>query len=347
VLGTSVERRDEVAEIYRRVIASSGDDAQSAVEAFNLFLAGGELTPERISDRRWLFEWRASHIADPTSVLIAWAVAEETSFDSPEAAIAIYERVLSIDPEHFDAIAQLARLKAQAGDAEGALGALRSLAEKSTGDSKTEILKRIVAISIEQLARPLDALPLLDKLLEEHPTDPEALRLVQSALGFDESRAPAAALLGRAAESAETLQARADVLEALLAVSAKPRARPNRPAVESLLECRARIRGGLQSRCAASRSPARRADVGRGGRCAQARSPEPVAAPRTRASGSPEAGIARLAHGRVLRRMVRMPARGAAAGLSRRVVAERRLGLRSPKLAFNAQARWGIVPALH
>jgi golgin subfamily B member 1 len=240
VLGASPAHCDEVAEIYRRVIASAGDEAPAAVEGFNRFLAAAESTSVRVSDRRWLFEWRAQHAADPASVLVAWAVAEESSFDSPQAAISLYERVLELAPDHFDAIAQLARLKADAGDAEGALRALGSLAEKSEGDARREIQKRIAAISIEQLGRPLDALAMIQELLEEHPADPEALRLAQTALGFDESRARAAAMLGRAAESAESPEARAEVLDALLQVSRGTAGLESERAAwwEQLLECR-------------------------------------------------------------------------------------------------------------
>lgn len=240
-LATIPERRDEVSEIYRRVIASAGDDAGAAVEAFGLFLAGAELVPARIDDRRWLFEWRASHAADPTSVLVAWAVAEETTFGCPEAAIPVYERVLEREPDHIDAIAQLARLRAERGDAEGALAALSALADKSEGESKRDIEKKMAAILLEHLGRPLDALPTIEQLLNDHPTDAEALRLVQAALGFEESRARAAALLGRAAESAETPEARADVLEALISVSRDtPELAQERTRWwHQLLECRA------------------------------------------------------------------------------------------------------------
>ena len=239
VLSTMPEHRDEVAEIYRRVLEAGAEDVQAAAEAFTVFLATGELTPARVADRRWLFEWRASRAADPTTVLIAWALAEETTLANPAAAIELYKRVLDRDPERLDALGQLARLQSTHGDPEGALATLGSLRERAEGEQRTTAELGMVSLWIERLGRPKDALPTLEHLLDVAPQDSEVMRLVRAALSFDDARAEAAMLLERVAESAETAEARAEMLASLLEVSrgvealAEPRGRWYRKLLES------------------------------------------------------------------------------------------------------------------
>lgn len=231
VLGGAVQHRDEVAAIYRRVLESGTDDIQPAADAFNVFLATGELTPARIADRRWLFEWRAGRAADPTTVLIAWALAEETTLGNPAAAIELYKRVLDRDAERLDALAQLARLQSVHGDPEGALITLQNLRDRTEGEQRTTAELGMVSLWIERLARPKDALATLEHLLDVAPQDPEVMRLVRAALSFDDARAEAAVLLERVAEGAETREARAEMLQSLLQVSR---------GVEALQEARVR-----------------------------------------------------------------------------------------------------------
>lgn len=240
VLSTTADHRDEVADIYRRVLEGGSEDVQAAAEAFTVFLATSELTPARVADRRWLFEWRASRAADPITVLIAWALAEETTLGNPAAAIELYKRVLDRDPERLDALSQLARLQSTHGDAEGALQTLQTLRERAEGEQRTTAELGMVSLWIERLGRPKDALGTLERLLDSAPGDPEVMRLVRAALSFDDARAEAAMLLERVAENAETREARAEMLQSLLDVSrgvdalAEARGRWYR----KLLECR-------------------------------------------------------------------------------------------------------------
>ena len=240
VLTSSLSHRDEVAAIYRRVLESGADDVQPAAEAFTVFLATGELTPARIADRRWLFEWRAGRAADPTTVIIAWALAEETTLGNPAAAIELYKRVIDRDGERLDALAQLARLQTTHGDAEGALSTLRSLREQSEGESRILAEISMVSLWIERLDRPSEALDTLAHLLDVAPQDAEVMRLTRALLAFEAVRADAAVLLEKVAENAESAAARSELLESLINVArgvdalAEARARWYR----KLLECR-------------------------------------------------------------------------------------------------------------
>ncbi len=239
-LSTSPAHRDEVAEIYRRVLESGAEDVQAAAEAFTVFLATNELTPARVADRRWLFEWRASRATDPTTVLIAWALAEETTLGNPAAAIELYKRVLDRDPERLDALSQLARLQSTHGDAEGALVTLAALCERGEGEQRTTAEIGMVSLWIERLGRPADALATLGHLLDVAPQDAEVMRLTRALLSFDAVRAQAAVLLEKVADSAESREARAELLQTLIDVArgvdslAESRVRW----YERLLECR-------------------------------------------------------------------------------------------------------------
>jgi tetratricopeptide (TPR) repeat protein len=239
-LSTNPAHKDEVASIYRKVLELGGEDAQAISEAFNLFLAGAELTPARVSDRRWLFEWRARRATDPTTVLLAWAVAEETTLENPNAAIELYKRVLEKNPDQLDALNQLARLQAQQGDADGALASLAALRDRSEGEQRMAVELKLAALLIETLSRPLEALENLKVLLDATPQDPEVLRLVRAALAFDESQQQATVLLERVAESAPTPEQKAEVLTSLLEVSedAPELAESRGRWFHQLLECR-------------------------------------------------------------------------------------------------------------
>ena len=155
---SSPERHDDAAHIYRALLESGGEDENAVAEAFEAFLRDAAASPQRIEDRRWLYAWRAERSADPATVLHTWAVAEEHDFGDPTAAVALYERVIAIDPERSDALTQLARLRSARGDAEGALGNLEVLRERSAGEARTAVERAMAILLIEQLGRPQDAL---------------------------------------------------------------------------------------------------------------------------------------------------------------------------------------------
>ncbi|MEZ4226180.1 MAG: tetratricopeptide repeat protein [Polyangiaceae bacterium] len=218
VLGGISERRDEVAAVYRRLLAADAEDTQQVADAFNVFLAGGELTPDRIDDRRFLFEWRVKHAADPVTVLMAWAVMEETTFNSPAHAIELYQRVLGLDGDRVDALSQLSRLRAAAGDTGGALKALEALRERSDAEGKLTVETTMATLHFDQ-GRVADALDLVESVLDASPQDATALVLVRRAIEVDSARPRAAKLLDRLAEGAETAAERREMLEALLEIS--------------------------------------------------------------------------------------------------------------------------------
>lgn len=217
VLGTLPERADEAAGIFRSLIQSAGDDA-GELEAFAEFLKRvGERN--RRDDVRWLFQVRAERAADPVSVLLDWARFEEHELQDAAAARALYERVTQQDADQNEAWTELARLQAAAGEAEGALESLTALRSRIEGDARTLVELRIAELLIDR--RPSEALAMVRPIVAANPSDMDALRIVHRALALAETRAEAAQLLEQAAEAFEDPARRADVMEALLAVSAE------------------------------------------------------------------------------------------------------------------------------
>jgi len=218
-LARDPERADSAAEVFRKLLQGSGSEGAADAEAFTVFLRQAERTPKRVDDYRWLFRHRLEHASDPASVLIEWAHAEETLFESPKAARKLYREVLERDPERIDALSELARLQSAAGDAKGALESLDSLVTRVEPEARSAVELRRAALMIGSLSRASEALALVEPILAVNPSDAEALRVVHHALSVSESRARAAAILERVAEGSEDPSARADVIEALLAVS--------------------------------------------------------------------------------------------------------------------------------
>ena len=132
-------RASEAATAFRELIATAEGDVGRIVDAFEAFLAR-TADDERREDRRFVLAFRAEHAPDAGRIgaLLAWAVAEETVFGDPRAAVLVYGRILAIEPERADALEASARLLMQVGDIEGAKNALVALRDSSEGASRRE-----------------------------------------------------------------------------------------------------------------------------------------------------------------------------------------------------------------
>ncbi|MBN2192595.1 MAG: tetratricopeptide repeat protein [Polyangiaceae bacterium] len=240
VLAAEPGREDEVAAIHRRLIESDAEMASPAAESFGRFLSQAPPSQSRVEDRRWLFEWRAGHASDPAAVLLAWAAVEEQQLGDPTRAIALYRRVLERDPGRLDALNELARLQAATGDAKAAVEALAALRAESEGEALAAIDARIATLLLGPLGRPAEALDVAAGVLEVAPTDAVALDVVRGVLEIPSLAPKAASVLERVSEAADDPQARATVLESLLALnpSGADLGMARRRWFERLLECR-------------------------------------------------------------------------------------------------------------
>ncbi|HWZ91450.1 MAG TPA: hypothetical protein VNW92_21460, partial [Polyangiaceae bacterium] len=96
---------------------------------------------------------------------------------------------------------------------------LGSLALRVEPEARAAVELRRALLMIGALGRAKEALALVEPILAVNPSDAEALRVVHHALSVPEARARAAVILEQVAEGSEDPAARADVIEALLAVS--------------------------------------------------------------------------------------------------------------------------------
>ncbi len=219
-LGMIPGQQDAAFALYRELLEQAGDEALPEAEAFEAFLKSCEVTPERKAHGRWLYQWRLNHAANPADVLLGWAQTEESSFGDLAAAARLYEELLRLDPERIETLTELARLELALGDVDKALSALQALRQRSEGEMRTAAELKIAGLLVEPLGRVLEAVEMCVPILEKTPGESEALRLLHRALSVPEARARAAELLERVAEAAGDAATRADVIEALLAVTA-------------------------------------------------------------------------------------------------------------------------------
>jgi golgin subfamily B member 1 len=211
---------DSAAKLFRSLVESAGDEAAHELDSFAEFLERAPQTPERVADYRWLMSQSVKRAASPVELLLKWAEAEEQRFHEPERAVALLERVVAADPERTEALYELSRLRAAAGDVKGAAAALRELLTRVDAESRPGVQLRLASLLIGSLAEPEEALELAEGVLAKQPSDADALRIVHQALGAAPTRARAAMLLERMAEGSDDPDERADVIEALLAVAA-------------------------------------------------------------------------------------------------------------------------------
>ena len=118
---------DEAAKLFRTLVQTAGDDAAHELDSFADFLQRAEHSKQRVEDYRWMMAESVKRAGSPIELWLKWAEVEEHRFKEPERACALLEQVVAADPERTDALFELSRLRAAAGDAKGAAAALREL----------------------------------------------------------------------------------------------------------------------------------------------------------------------------------------------------------------------------
>jgi tetratricopeptide (TPR) repeat protein len=166
-LGSDPAYDGEASSAYRDVIESSGSEED--VRAFEVFIESRPSAEERLRERRWLYERRATHGTRPAEALLEWAKAEE-ELGEVDAAIALYVRLYEVAPGKREGLEALCRLRIHSGDFEGGLAALQLL----LGHEGTETERRGVTVSmarllLEELGRPAEAALALAPLLDVVP----------------------------------------------------------------------------------------------------------------------------------------------------------------------------------
>jgi tetratricopeptide (TPR) repeat protein len=220
-IATDPARIEDAAGVYRAILDEVRIDRAhhaTALAAFDALIAGDPEAPSRLSDRRWLLEWRAERAPDDERVprLIEWARQEETTFADPLRALALYRRIVGIDAECDEALSAVGRLALTTGETEDALAALRARRERASGQARVAIDLETAHVLLTRTARPEEALATLRAVLVDAPGEPAALSLAVQLLSHRPTRAETIALFEHALESADDPEARVDILTRLI-----------------------------------------------------------------------------------------------------------------------------------
>jgi golgin subfamily B member 1 len=217
VCATELGRVDESVAAYKNLVEEDETD-EVAVQTLDRILRAAD----RREDLRWLFEVRVgrANTAQKLDILGEWAVLEEEAFGAPEAAIALYRRMLEIVATHGPALRALARLLKAAGDAKGAADVLEKDRDQREGADRAAREVELARLYIDPLRRYGDALDAATRALELVPGDKSALAVVEELLGVSDTRALSAVVLEAAYERDGNLARQADVLEVMIATAA-------------------------------------------------------------------------------------------------------------------------------
>jgi tetratricopeptide (TPR) repeat protein len=214
-------RYDDAARVYQALIEARGH--ASDIAEFETLIDSNPGEDWRHQHRAWLFEWSAARSKEPVAVLLAWAHAEEQEFEDAQAAIRVYERVLSKDATLADAWEALARLKVGTGDVVGGLEALGHLRGLTSDERERAVELQTAELLIERLDQPEEALAPLEVVLRAEPQSIRGQALALQALGHPgaatATRVRAAELVD-SASSAQSDDQRRTTLRALLEASA-------------------------------------------------------------------------------------------------------------------------------
>ncbi len=208
---------DDAVRGYRALVEEDDKD-EAAVAALDKLLRG----EDRHDDLRWLFEKRLERASDAgrkLELLAEWAQLEEDAFQAPERAVALYRRILQIEPEHAATLRSLARLLRAAGDLEGAIEVLSIDRTSRSGEDRASREVDIAQLQWK-LGKHAQALASAREALAAVRNHAAAIGVVEDLLGVPETRAAAAVVLDEQYGEIGQLVRQAEVLEVRIATAA-------------------------------------------------------------------------------------------------------------------------------
>jgi len=220
VLSANRDGRDAATAAYRAILEDPGTgegQLKAALHAFESLLSS-EAADARRGDRQWLLSWRTERATgdEKVAALETWASTEETVFGDADRALELYRRVLELDAENVRVLSAVARLALGKGDAEGAITALTAQREQSEGAARRAVELEIASTLLHRLARPIDALAAVSRVLAEAPDEPAALTLATALIAEPSTRDAMAKVLEAAEKESRDPAVRAGVLRTLL-----------------------------------------------------------------------------------------------------------------------------------
>ena len=128
VFAEELGRSEQAIALYKQMLERDPADAEVAA-ALEAILR----REDRRDDLRWLLELRVEHAHDDearTRILSDWATLEEDVFESPERAITLYRRILTLRNSDVVALGTLPRLLLAQNDAAGAVSVIEQHREQ-------------------------------------------------------------------------------------------------------------------------------------------------------------------------------------------------------------------------
>ena len=210
-------RPDDAIDAYRELIEANPED-ELAITGLDRLLRS---TPDRKDDLRWLFRLRVNRAEGKSAVAILaeWALLEEEAFTDAPKAIAIYQELLGLDPEHPGSLRALGRLLLASGDAVGAADILQRERDLEQGESRVARELDLARLYLGPLRNPRESLAAAKRALAIGPNDAQAIALVEELMPLAETRKEAAILLEEAYAAAGQFDRQSDVLAVLIATA--------------------------------------------------------------------------------------------------------------------------------
>ncbi|MFO0565830.1 MAG: hypothetical protein U0263_09215, partial [Polyangiaceae bacterium] len=188
-----LSRTDDAVRIYKGLLDRDPTDGDAASALETLLRAN-----DRRDELRWLLDLRvqnAASDADRVRILSEWATLEEEVFESQEQAIALYRRVLEVDPGEPGALRALPRLLLLTDDAAGAAQVIEHHRTLLSGDELAAREVELAELYLLRLGRHEDSLASAVHALELSPGSPRAMGVLEKLMEGDSTRVKAAEVL--------------------------------------------------------------------------------------------------------------------------------------------------------
>lgn len=214
VYADELSRTDDAVNVYKQMLERDPADADAAGE-----LEGILRRHDRRDDLRWLLELRVTSAASDEErlrLLGEWATLEEAVFESPDAAVALYRRMLDLSGTDERALSSLPRLLLAAGDAAGAAEIIAQHRDAATGEVRAEREVELAELYLEKLSRPADALASAIAALSSDAQGARAMSVLERLVSVAEVRARAADVLAQRYASGGEARREASALGVLL-----------------------------------------------------------------------------------------------------------------------------------
>ncbi|HVY26926.1 MAG TPA: tetratricopeptide repeat protein [Polyangiaceae bacterium] len=214
VYSEELSRTDDAVKVYKQMLERDPGDADAASE-----LEGILRRHDRRDDLRWLLELRVTSAgtdADKLRLLGEWATLEEAVFESPEAAVRLYRRMLEISATDERALSSLPRLLLAAGNAAGAAEIIAQHRDAVTGEARAEREVELAELYLERLSRPVDALESAIAGLTSDAQSARAMSVLERLVNVESVRARAADVLAQRYASGGEARREASALSVLL-----------------------------------------------------------------------------------------------------------------------------------